>query len=55
MVFWGSESDVYFQKRCRLNFFSPIWSHVNEKNGKQSKIQNFEKQQQNKMVWRYGG
>ncbi len=49
---------MQFQRRCRLKFFSPIWSHVNEnekENRKKSKMQTFEKPtNKKKMDWRYG-
>ena len=46
MIFLGRESDVYFQRRCRLKFFLPygsILTKTKKKNRKKSKTQNFEK------------
>ena len=44
---------MYLQGRCRLKFFSPIWSHDNENENKiEKKNAKFQKQE-NKMIWRY--
>ncbi len=53
----GSESVMHFQRRCRLKFFFPIWSHVNENEKKilkEIKNANIWKNNNNEMLWRYG-
>ncbi len=59
---FGSESIVYFQRRFRLQVFSPIWFHLNENEEKIIKIQkcnilrdiNINKMKNGLEIWRTG-
>ncbi len=47
---FGSQFGVFFQRRCHLKVFTPIWSYVNENANKKKKKR---KNGQNCKIWNH--